>query len=291
MHEMEQHAGIAFHRSAHVADEDQPAARHRPAARRQQHGLAAVPHVPANQAAQVERFSAAGRPSPGQAHPWIPTERRDHFPRARELLFGELLEVLDARHFERRAARGVDAVYAGLRKRGDRRIVDAGRVARRNAHLGCAEPPLLSGGAEIVHGPPLRGRAPEDAEGFVKEHPVLRTVNHQRLQREVEVRSASDVDVLEGASHVHHAAGVNVCAKRMKEPAEMQQIVKKKAHFPARARFSNSEIRSPRMETMSSWLLRRMPSVSSIVAGSSSVRSRATSAAIQSSVSDTPAAL
>jgi hypothetical protein len=40
---------------------------------------------------------------------------------------------------------------------------------------------------------------------------------------------------------------------------------------------------------MSSWFFSRMPSVSSIVSASSSSRSRATSAAAQSSVSETPA--
>jgi hypothetical protein len=71
-------------------------------------------------------------------------------------------------------------------------------------------------------------------------------VNQQRLQREVNVRPPADVHMLQRRRHVEHAPGVHVQPERAQEPPEVKQVVENGAHFPTLARFSSSEIRSPR---------------------------------------------
>jgi len=92
--------------------------------------------------------------------------------------------------------------------------------------------------AEIVRRPLAGPGSPEHAEGFVEQREVLRPLDEQRTQREVEVGPASDLDVFERAGDVDHAAGRYLETGRVQDLAEVQQVVEEKAH--GRLRFNSS---------------------------------------------------
>ena len=108
-----------------------------------------------------------------------------------------------------------------------------------------AEPPLFAERPKVAGGPLAWRPAPEHLERLVKGRQILLAMNQQRPKREIEIRPPADVDMLQGTRHILHAARMHVEAERMKEPAEMKQVVKKKGHERV-ARFRSSEIRSPR---------------------------------------------
>src|SRR4030095_13024647 len=100
-------------------------------------------------------------------------------------------------------------------------------------------------------------------------------------QRRGNIDAAADIDPFERTHRVQEPSVMHV-EPRGTQHAPEEQYVGSQLHEPApRAsdRLSIAWIRSPRTAWMSSWFLRRIPSVSSTVSASSSSRSRATSAA------------
>ena len=136
------------------------------------------------------------------------------------------------------------------------------------------------------------GGLQEDAEGFVKQRDVLRTPHKQASQGVVEIRPATNLDLVERAHDIERPDCLDVESQVTEQAREVEQVREEGAHG-ARcfARFSISCTRSPRIAWMSSWFFSTIPSVWSMVSASSSALSSATRAVIQSRVSDTPSSL
>ena len=72
--------------------------------------------------------------------------------------------------------------------------------------------------------------SPEDAERLVEKAQVLHPVHEEATERVVELLPVPDVDVREGPCHLLHPARVHVEAELVQEPAEVQEVVKEVGH-------------------------------------------------------------
>src|SRR5688572_19609793 len=137
----------------------------------------------------------------------------------------------------------------------------------------------------------------EKVECIVEPVDVFAVVHQKAAQSRAYVGPAADARPLERAQRVDEPSVMNIQAAGAQQTSEQEHVVRQRfAHHAwagplASARFRSAGRRSPRIEAMSSWFFRRIPSVSSTVCGSSRSQLRATSAAAQSRVSDTPVRL
>src|SRR5262249_3989512 len=145
------------------------------------------------------------------------------------------------------------------------------RFGRRELDLWISKTPLFAQRAEI-HGGPFAVRfSPEELEGFIKDCEILMAVDQQGSQGKVEILFLSDVDVFEGGGNVGHPSSMDIETKSVKELTETDEIVKKVIQRPLPdTRLRRFSILPLRIDWMSSWFFRRIPSVCSIVAVSSS---------------------
>src|SRR5688500_17521398 len=116
-------------------------------------------------------------------------------------------------------------------------------------------------------------------------------MHEQRAARVVDLVALADVDVLQRTEDVEHPSHVHVEPDCTKQPAEDEQIVGEVGHQRPATWARMPASRSPRMASISSFALRRTPSVCSTAAASRAWRSSATSARAQSIVSETPGTL
>src|SRR5262249_14736142 len=132
----------------------------------------------------------------------------------------------------------------------------------------------------------------EDGEGFIEDCQILMAMDKQGSQRKVKILFASDIDLLQCCRNVGNPSGLDIEAQGVEQFSEVDKVLEKEAQRLLHdIRFRRLSILPLRSAWMSSWFLRRIPNVCSIVPPSSSVRSSATSAEIQSSVSEMPATL
>jgi hypothetical protein len=91
--------------------------------------------------------------------------------------------------------------------------------------LWIAEAPLFPKSSQIYGGSFVEPAPPKHAEYFIKELHVLMAMDKQCPQGEVKIAAALNIDVLERCSNVRHAPGMHVQPGRMKEAAEVQQVM------------------------------------------------------------------
>ncbi len=78
---------------------------------------------------------------------------------------------------------------------------------------------------------PVAGRpSPEHTKSLVECCKILMTVNQQAPQREIEVRSASDINVCERRSDIGHTARMHIQSKSVKNLPEVKEIVEEVIH-------------------------------------------------------------
>ena len=286
---VQQHPRVPLHRAADVADQDEGTPALRPLASWQRDELAAVSEVATDEAPDVEAWSPTGGPPTGAAHPEIPAELGEELSGLAELLVGQVCEVL--------LSDGVAVAVAQGRRALHLESWRAGLLLRRRRRWGldlrCSRPPALAHGPQVAGRPLVRRASPEDPEGLVEEGQVLGPMDEDAAERVIEVALPSHVHVGQRADQVQRSERLRLHPEPTEHAGEVEQVREQGAHRAAGclARLSIDCTRSPRIDWMSSWFLRMIPSVWSIVSASSSWRSRATSAATQSSVSDTPATL
>ena len=83
-------------------------------------------------------------------------------------------------------------------------------------HLRIAEPLALPERLRVYCGMIAGGPSPEEPERFIECLEVLMPVDEQCPQREIEIGSASDINVAEGGSYLRHTPGMHVQASGMK---------------------------------------------------------------------------
>ena len=295
MGEVHQHARVALHRAADVAEQHQRPRAQRGAAPRQRHQLAAGAHA-------ATRGRAADRgagPRPGSQRR-LRRQPGCHGSRARprgpprisarrelgEILVGERLTSLHDADRVVVAARAPAVVGLRLEQAG------ASRPRRRRPGR-----PSVAGG-RVRGRRRRRRRRQKSSKARSKIGEVVAPVHEQR--------AAGVVDVVAGAGSrasapddVEHAAGGHVEPERAQQPHERRAAASAalasaaRSYAAGRARrggASSSASRSPRTASTSSRAFSTTPIVSSMPTRSSASRSSATSADTQSIVSDTPGA-
>ena len=72
--------------------------------------------------------------------------------------------------------------------------------------------------------------APEHLKRFVEGIKILPPMDEQSAKREIKIRAPANVDVTERGGNFRHPSRVDVESGRVKDAAEMKEIVKEVAH-------------------------------------------------------------
>src|SRR6185437_2222998 len=138
--------------------------------------------------------------------------------------------------------------------------------------------------------------APEELERLLEDRQLLAPGNENRRERLAEIGAIRDADGVDGRERVDHLRGTERQARRAQHADEIEDVLPEMAcdghhAISAFASRTSRAATSGVIACTSSWYLSSAPSVSATVCGSSVIRSRATSASAQSSVSAMPGAL
>ena len=295
--EVQEHARVALHRSADVAQQHERAAAHARRPPPELHHVAAGADAVGDRPSKIDSRAASSNPSPCPAFTRAPDETRQDGGRfggfgARErgeILVGEAAEVAP-----------------GLQSAWRRRRVVVRRVAPQRLADVVAREVVL----EHDHGRPRLARlrcmsrlspvvlAPEGGEGDVEERNLFVAMDEQRAARVIDLAAFAEVHVPERIDDIEQATAMDVDARAPQEAAEDQQVIEEtghrrgvsrpRSHFARWRDRAAPSRRGPRSDSRSSFAFSTTPSVSSIASASSVSRSSATSAFTQSMVSDTP---
>ena len=210
MDEVQQHPAVALHGAAHVAQQDQRPPPGLAPPPRQVDQLAAVAHVGAHRAPQVDRRTAAGGPTLGAVLAELPVEVGQHPLGRRHLFLGELLEVLDVERVTVAVAQRRHPFHAVARLAA-RVVARRIRFRRRLGFvLGRPGAALLAHGAEVPGRPVAVRPPPEDAERLIEQRQVVDAVDQQAAERVVELRPPPDVHVGERRRDLARAPRLHV---------------------------------------------------------------------------------
>ena len=227
---MEQHAAVAFHRPAYVAQQHERPRLRLAATRRPVDQLAAVAQVGPHGAAQIEDRTATGGPASRPSRPELPLEIGNQTLGGRHLRLGELLEVLGVQRVPAAVAERSHPLHLVARLAACVPVLSlaAGRQLRLVLRLSGA--PRLAHRAQIARRPVPVRPPPEHPERLVERLQVLDPVHQQATQGVVEVGPAPDVDVRERRGDLARPARLHVQPQPVQHPDEVQQVMEQVGH-------------------------------------------------------------
>ena len=228
--EVQQHARVAFHRSADVAQEDDGPRTDAPRPPRQREDVAAGTQTARDRAPQIDARSASANPSPGPALARTPHQPIERQPRPHDLVGAELPEVLVGQRTD---------IAPCLQQCGRR-----GALVWR-IDVACWRPFAVTLTTAVLVRRPRRTlhvraasrvHAPEHVERAIEHRELIVAMHQQRPAGVIDLVARRQVHVLQRLRDVDHAADVHVDAAAPKQPAEDDQIALKVGHARSHCR-------------------------------------------------------
>jgi hypothetical protein len=220
--EVQEHARVAFHRPADVAQQHERPLAHAPLLARQPEYVAPRAHAVRERTPEVHARSASVNPAPGPALAWSPLEPIHRGTRARDLVRRELREVLVRQRLriapELQCAR--HDVRGRLGESRTRHLPEPRGPVALVRRAGIAGRPLT----RVLH--QLAVSAPECVERAVECREVVAAMNQERPARVVHVLTRADVHVRQCLGDVEEAPDVNLQAESAQQPAKDKEVAK-----------------------------------------------------------------
>jgi hypothetical protein len=227
--EVQEHAGVALHRSAHVAQQHQRAAAEARGPTPERRHVAAGADAVGYRPPKIDSRAAPPDPSPCPAFTRAPDETRQDRSRFRglfgcergEILVGEAAAITPG---SQSVWRGSDVVVGLVLPW---KLADV--VVRENFLYGEGRRSRLS----RLRRPRRRSsvvRAPEGGEGDIEERDLFVAMNEQRAACVIDLAPVAEIHVPECIDDIEEATAMNVETCAPQEAAEDEQVVEQTGH-------------------------------------------------------------